>query len=142
VGARAQAQVIELQPNELRKELVLTLLPPRAFRAVRVHLRWPDGSVPNRGAMNAWANKGIYLSDYDLKNGVFTLKLLQGVDYWLDAAALDESRKPSQFARGTWVYADNYRLTGGSDDVDIIMTALFDEPQWSKAIYPAREGAK
>ena len=142
VAARGDAEVIELGPNEVRTGLVLTLLPPRAFRLVRVHLQWPDGTIPRGGAMNAWANRGIYVSKYELKDGIFELNLLQGVDYWLDAAALDESRKPTQFARGTWVYADNYRLSAGTDTVDVTMTALFAEPQWSKAIYPRVETSK
>jgi hypothetical protein len=95
-----------------------------------------------RGAIDAWANQGIYVSNYDLKGGVFELKLLQGVDYWLTAAALDESRKPTQFARGTWVYADNYRLHAGNDAADITLTAHFPEPQWAKAIYPTPEVGK
>jgi hypothetical protein len=52
------------------------------------------------------------------------------------------SWKPTRFAGGTWVYADNYRLPAGNDAVDITMTALFNEPQWSKAIYPSLKGAK
>jgi hypothetical protein len=136
VATRADAGVIELRPNQARRGLVLTLLPPRAFRLVRVHLRRPDGTIPSSGAIDAWANKGIYVSNYDLRNGIFELKLLQEVDYWLEAAALDESRKPTRFARGTWVYAENYRLAGGNDTIDINMTARFQEPQWSKAIYP------
>jgi hypothetical protein len=135
VAARGDAQVIELLPNENRTGLILTLLPPRAFRSVRVHLRWPDGTLPRRGAIDAWANEGIYVSDYEPKNGIFELKLLQGVDYWLTAAALDESRRPTEFARGTWVYADNYRLAAGEAAADITLTARFAEPQWDKAIY-------
>jgi len=135
VAMRSDAQVIELLPNEKRTGLILTLLPPREFRLVRVHLQWPDGTVPSRGAIDAWANEGIYVSNYDLKGGVFELKLLQGVDYWLTAAALDESRRPTKFARGTWVYADNYRLPAGNDTSDITLAARFPEPQWAKAVY-------
>jgi hypothetical protein len=80
-------------------------------------------------------NQGIYVSRYDLKDGIFELQLLQGVDYWLTAAALDETRRATQFARGTWVYTDNFRITFGTDPLDITLTAHFAEPQWSKAIY-------
>jgi hypothetical protein len=135
VATRSDATVIELQPDERKPGLVLTELPPRAFRVVRVHLVWPDGKVPARGVIDAWANRGIYVSKYDLKDGIFELNVLQGVDYWLTAAALDESRKPTPFAGGTWVYADNYHLAAGSDPADITLTAHFPEPQWAKAIY-------
>lgn len=133
---RAQAEVITLKPNEKREGLVLTLPPPRAFRSVRVHLRWPDGRIPAGGAITAYVNEGIYDANYELKDGAFELQLLQGVDYWLTAAALDETRKPTPLARGTWVYADNYRLAAGNDPVELTVTAHFAEPQWSKAIYP------
>jgi hypothetical protein len=142
VATRSDAQVIELLPNENKAGLIFTLLPPRAFRPVRVHLRWPDGTVPKGGAIDAWANEGIYLSKYDLKDGVFELNLLQGVDYWLTAAALDETRRPTPFARGTWVYADNYRLSAGNDAVDITLAARFPEPQWAKAIYASPKVGK
>jgi hypothetical protein len=136
VAARSDATAMELQPNEMKAGLVLTELPPRAFRVVRIHLVWPDGKVSVRGAIDAWENRGIYVSKYDSKAGVFELQVLQGVDYWLTAAALDESRKPTPIARGTWVYTENYRLAAGSDPVDVTLTALFAEPQWTKAIYP------
>jgi hypothetical protein len=135
VGARSDAQVIELLPNERRSGLILTLLPPREFRRIRVHLQWPDGRVPTRGGIDAWENEGIYVSNYDLKGGVFELKLLQGVSYWLTAAALDESSRPTKVALGTWVYADNYFLPAGNDAGDITLVARFPEPQWPKAIY-------
>ncbi len=136
VAAPKDAHVIELTPNQVKKGLVLTLLPARAFRTVRVHLRWPDGSIPNRGTIEAWLHKGIYSTSYDLAQGTFELNLLQGVEYWLTAAALDESRKRTPFAGGTWVYADNYLLAAGDGSVDITLTAHFEEPQWSKAMYP------
>jgi hypothetical protein len=110
-------------------------MPPREFRRVRVHVRWPDGRVPTRGSIDAWANKGIYVSSKDLKDGIFELQLLQGVDYWLTAAALDEARPISRFISGTWVYADNYRLAGGIDPIDVVVTAHFAEPQWADAVY-------
>ncbi len=102
---------------------------------MRVHLQWPDGRPPARGAIDAWVNQGIYVSKYDLKNGIFELALLQGVDYWLTAAALDETRPATPYAAGTWVYAENYRLAAGSDPIDIVLTAHFAEPQWANAIY-------
>jgi hypothetical protein len=135
VPDRNSASVIALAPNEAKSGLTLQMLPPRAFRVVRVHIKWPDGAVPSRGALNARANQGIYVSRYDLKDGVFDLQLLQGVDYWLDAAALDETRRATQFARGTWVYTDNFRITAGTDPLDITLTAHFAEPQWAKAVY-------
>lgn len=140
VAARSEARVVELKPNEFKTGLVLTLLPPRRFRSVRVHITWPDGRIPNGGALDAWVNEGIYLSDYKPNRGVFDLKLLEGIDYWITTAALDEARKPTQFARGTWVYADNYHLLAGKDAVDINLVAHFADPQWPKAIYP-RSGA-
>jgi hypothetical protein len=142
VASRSEAQVIELKPNEVKTGLVLTLQRPRSFRLVKVHLKWPDGRIPNRGSVDAWVNQGIYLSDYELKNGVFELRLLQGVDYWLFAAALDETHKPTQSARGTWVFTDNYRLSAGDDTVDIYLTAQLPDWQWPKAIYPNSRGAR
>jgi len=139
---RSKAQVIELTPNESKAGLILTLPPPRAFRTVRVHLRWPDGRIPARGAIDAWANEGIYVSKYELKNGTFDLQLLQGVDYWLTAAALDETRQPTPYARGTWVYADNYRLSAGDDPVEVTVTAHFAEPQWANAVYSRMDTKK
>lgn len=135
VPDRKSASVIKLAPNEAKAGLKLQMLPPRAFRVVRVHIRWPDGTAPSRGVLDAWANQGIYVSRYDLKDGVFDLQLLQGVDYWLDAAALDQTRRATQFALGTWVYTDNFRITAGTDPLDITLTAHFAEPQWAKAIY-------
>jgi hypothetical protein len=139
-ASRGDAQVIELAPNKELSGLVLTLPPPRPFRIVRVHLRWPDGTIPTQGAIEAWANRGIYSAVYSLKDGHFDLELLQGVDYWLTASAMDmtylrKSPIPSLPPRGTWVYADNYRLAAGDDPVDITLTAHFPEPQWSKAVY-------
>jgi hypothetical protein len=136
VAARTDAKVIELKPNQIVRNIVLTLQPARAFRIVRVHLRWPNSTIPHRGAVDAWVNKGIYVSNYDLRNGVFELRLLAGVDYWITAAALDETRKPTRFVRGTWVYPEPYRLPSGNEPVDITLTALFAEPQWANAIYP------
>jgi hypothetical protein len=135
VADRSTARAIELAPNEIKTGLVLKLMPPREFRRVRVHVRWPDGRVPTRGSIDAWANKGIYVSSKDLKDGIFELQLLQGVDYWLTAAALDEARPISRFISGTWVYADNYRLAGGIDPIDVVVTAHFAEPQWADAVY-------
>ena len=137
VASRASARAIDLRPDEKKNAVDLTLLPPRAFRVVKVHIRWPDGSTPNGAAIDAWVNQGIYVSDDAPENGVFELRLLEGVDYWLTAAALDESRKPSRFTRGTWVYAENYRLPAGSDAVEVQLTAKFEEPRWFKVIYPA-----
>ncbi len=54
VASRSEARTVELKPNELKAGLVLSLLPPRNFRSVRVHLKWPDGRIPNRGALDAW----------------------------------------------------------------------------------------
>ncbi len=86
VTSRNDAKVIELAPNKELTGLALTLPPPRPFRLVRVHLRRPGGTIPTQGAIDAWANRGIYLSNYKLQDGGFELKLLQGVDYWLQHA--------------------------------------------------------
>ena len=45
-------------PNETKTGLILTLLPPRAFRSVRAHLQWPDKTVPMRGAIDALGEPG------------------------------------------------------------------------------------
>jgi hypothetical protein len=142
VEDRSSAKTITLVPNEKKTGLVLTMLPRRDFRLVRVHLRWPDGTVPTRGSIDAWANQGIYVSQYDLKDGTFELRLLQGVEYWLTAAALDQTRRPTRFVSGTWVYADNYRLISGSGPADITLTARFAEPQWANAIYGHLQSTK
>ncbi len=136
VAARSAATKIELKPNERKQNLVLTLLPPRPFRTVRVNLRLPDGSVPRGGAIDAYVNEGIYVSNYQLTNGRFELKLLQGVDYWLTAAANVPARHPTRFANHEWRYADNFRLPAGNDDIEITLTGVHHDPQWSKALYP------
>lgn len=136
VAARSAATKIELKPNEQKRNLVLTLLPPRAFRTVLVNLRLPDGAVPRGGAIDAYVNEGIYVSNYQLTNGRFELKLLQGVDYWLTAAANVPARHPTRFAQHEWRYADNFRLPAGNDDIEITLTGVHHDPQWPKAIYP------
>lgn len=137
--SRADAKVIGLAPNEELGGLVLTLPPSRPYRIVRVHLRWPDGTLPTKGAIDAWANRGIYVSNYVLVDGGFELKLLQGVDYWLTACAMDMKHLQQSFGPlsplGTWIYTDNYRLPAGNDPVDITLTAYFPEPQWFRAVY-------
>ncbi len=138
VAARSAATEIELKPNEQKRNLVLTLLPPRPFRTVRVHLRLPDGSIPRGGAIDAYANQGIYVANYQLTNGFFELKLLQGVDYWLTAAANVPARRPTRFADHEWRYADNFRLPAGNDDIEITLTGVHRDPQWAKALYPNR----
>ena len=138
VADRSAATKIELKPNEQKRNLVLTLLPPRPFRTVRVNLRLPDGSIPRGGAIDAYVNQGIYVSNYQLTNGLFELKLLQGVDYWLTAAANVPARHPTRFANHEWRYADNYRLPAGNADIEITLTGVHHDPQWPKAIYPNR----
>jgi len=122
--------------------LILTLPPPRGFRTVRVHLRWPDGSAPAKGGIDAWVNQGIYVSKYELKKGTFDLQLLRGVDYWLTAGALDETRRPTPNSRGIWVYADKYRLPAGDDPVEVTVTAHFAEPQWPGVVYSRKDTKK
>jgi len=124
--ARSDAAVIELKPNELKSGLNLTLLPAREFRTARVHLRYPDGSIPKRGAIDAYRGKGIYVTNYDFRNGTFELKLLRGVDYWLNAGVIDQRDKSS------WAYADSYHVPPGNDAFEITLTARFPEPQWPK----------
>jgi hypothetical protein len=125
--------VIKLAPNEKKTGLVLTMLPPRNFRRVRVRIQWPNGSVPLQGAVEAWANEGIYDSIYRLKNGIVELRLLEGVGYWITASAL----RPRLFRDGTRAYAENYWLPPGDGPADVTLTAHFAEPQWT-AIFDRR----
>lgn len=114
VGPRADAQAIELKPNERKKDIVLTLLPPRSFRLVRVLVRWPDGSIPDRSSIEAWRPKGRYISVEATREGGFELRLLEGVGYWLTASAWDARRRH-------WIYPDSYRLPAGKGTVEVTL---------------------
>jgi hypothetical protein len=138
VTSRAEARPILLQPNEARTNLEFTLPPPRAFRTVRVRLRWPDGSAPEGGYVSAWRSGGICTTVHDLKNGRFELKLLEGVSYWLEAGTWKGERRfvrPPARAKGYWVYAENYKLAAGTGTIEVEMVPRFLEPQWFKSVY-------
>lgn len=130
VTSRQLALSIELRPNQAINGVILRLPPPRNFRVVHVLLKWPGGAVANRSTVTAWLNKGTYHSEYKARNGILELRLMQGVDYWITAAARDQE--------GHWIYTDNYQLKAGEEAVSISLVSRHPEPQWHRAIYPHR----
>ncbi len=124
VRSFADAQRFRLAPHEQVSGLTMRLPPPIPRREVTVRVFWADGRPVKQGARAGAMHRGRTAAFEQARFGnVVTLRLLEGLDYEIDADWFNGNAW-----RVYWMDSEPVRLTAGKGPADVSVRLRWVEP--------------